>query len=248
MPDDSHQAGPDAAARLRALQRQQEVFAHGISHDLRAPLRSIETFSGMLARHAGDSLDPTGRDYLQRIRDAASRMGGLIESLLDYAWVDRNELQPTPVDLGMFAHLALAELQEARPDPALPRPVRVSVAPDLRVTGDERQLRMLMTELVRNSWNFSSGPLALEISGARVGDRLRITIRDEGRGFDMQYAPKLFEPFQRLHGADEGAGNGMGMAIALRIVERHGGRIHAESGPGGATFTIELPAADAETP
>src|SRR5690606_2241984 len=232
MPDDPRQAQTDPEDRLRALQRQQEVFAHGISHDLRAPLRSIETFSGMLARHAGDSLDPTGQDYLQRIRDAASRMGGLIEALLAYAGLDRGELQSTRVDLGMFVHLALTELQETRPDPATPRVVRATVATDLHVIGDERQLRMLVAELVRNSWNFSRGDLVLDVSGERKGDRLRISFRDQGTGFDMQYAAKLFEAFQRLHGPGEGAGNGMGLAIARRVVERHGGRIEAESRPG----------------
>ena len=249
MPDDPRQAPTDPEGRLRALQRQQEVFAHGISHDLRAPLRSIETFSGMLARHAGDSLDATGQDYLHRIRDAASRMGGLIEALLAYAGLDRSELQPTRVDLGMFVHLALAELQEAAPDPATPRVVRAAVATDLHVIGDERQLRMLVAELVRNSWNFSTGDLVLDVSGEHQGDRVRILFRDQGTGFDMQYAPKLFEAFQRLHGPGEGAGNGMGLAIARRIVERHGGRIDAESRPGrGAIFIIDLPAAGAETP
>src|SRR5690606_29365355 len=197
MPDDPRQAPDDQDARLRALQRQQEVFAHGISHDLRAPLRSIETFSGMLARHAGDRLDPTGQDYLQRIRDAAARMGGLIESLLDYAGVDRGPLQPMPVDLALLAHLALAELQEALPAGMPPREVRADVAPDLLVRGDERQLRMLVTQLVRNAWNFSDGELVLDIRGERAGDMLEVTVRDQGRGFDMQYAPKLFEPFQR---------------------------------------------------
>lgn len=249
MPDDPHQASADQEARLHALQRQQEVFAHGISHDLRAPLRSIETFSGMLARHAGDSLDPTGQDYLQRIRDAAARMGGLIEALLDYAGVDRGELHRIQVDLALFAHLALAELQEALPAGVPPREVRASVSPDLAVQGDERLLRMLVTQLVRNAWNFSDGELVLEIHGERAGDMLEITVRDHGRGFDPQYASKLFEPFQRLHGAEEGAGNGMGLAIAKRIVERHGGRIDAESRPGaGTTIHLGLPAADAERP
>src|SRR3546814_14771899 len=101
---------------------------------------------------------------------------------------------------------------------------------------------MLMTELVRNRWNFSNGEVVLDVSGERVGDRLRIAVRAQSSGFDMQYLSKLFEPFQRLHGADEGAGNGMGLAIAQRNVERHSGRIHAESEPGGRpTLFLELP-------
>ena len=108
-------------------------------------------------------------------------------------------------------------------------------------------MRMLVTQLVRNAWNFSDGDLFLEIRGQRAGDMLEVTFRDQGRGFDMQYASKLFEPFQRLHGAEEGAGNGMGLAIAGCIVERHGGRIAAESRPGaGTTIHLVLPAANAE--
>src|SRR5690606_23910461 len=145
--------------------------------------------------------DPVGQDYLQRIRDAAARMGGLIESLLDYAGLDRSQLQPMPVDLALLAHLALAELQEALPAGSPPREVRASVSPDLLVQGDERQMRMLVTQLVRHAWNFADGDLFLEIRGQRAGDMLEVTFRDQGRGFDMQYASKLFEPFQRLHGA-----------------------------------------------
>lgn len=239
LPDDRHQ--PDAS--LRALQRQQEVFAHGISHDLRAPLRAIETFSALLERHGADALDATGRDYLHRIREAATRMGGLIDALLDYAQVERGELLPQAVDLGLLADLALAELQDAQPPGAPRRSVRAAIAPGLQALGDERQLRMLVTQLMRNAWNFSGDEVVVDVSGERRGDLLRVAVRDQGRGFDMRYAAKLFEPFQRLHGADEGAGNGIGLAIAERIVERHGGRLWAESGPGaGSTFFFELPA------
>lgn len=228
-------------ASLRALLRQQDVFAHGISHDLRAPLRAIENFSALLEHHDANALDATGRDYLRRIREAAERMGGLIEALLDYSRVDRVELLPEMVDLSLLADLALAELQDAEPQ----RKLRATVAPGLEAPGDERQLRMLVTQLLRNAWIFSGDEVVIDVSGERHGDVLRISVRDQGSGFDMRYTAKLFEPFQRLHGTEQGAGNGIGLAIAERIVERHGGRLWAQSEPGaGSTFSFELPIAE----
>lgn len=225
-------------ATLRALLRQREVFAHGVSHDLRAPLRAIQNFSGLLERHGADSLDETGRDYLRRIRDAADRMGVLVESLLDYSRIDNGPLQPQTVDVGMLAELSLAELQDREPGRAL----RATVAPRLLACGDERQLRMLVVQLLRNAWAFSTDEVVVDVSGEHDGNLLRVAVSDQGIGFDMRYSQKLFEPFQCLHGEDQGAGNGIGLAIAQRIVERHGGRLWAESSPGvGSTFTFELP-------
>ena len=228
-------------ATVHALARQQEVFAYGISHDLRAPLRAIENFSALLDRPAA-TLDEAGRGYLQRIRAAAARMGGLIDALLDLSRVDRTELAPEPVDLGLLAGLAVAELQELEPG----RAVDLEVAPELIALGDERQLRMLVTQLLHNAWNFSADRerVRIEVVGERADGLLRVAVRDHGSGFDMRYAEKLFEPFQRLHGPEQGSGNGIGLAIARRIVERHGGRMWAESEPGvGSTFGFELPVA-----
>ena len=237
------QALAERDATVQALARQQEVFAYGISHDLRAPLRAIENFAALLARQSA-ALDAAGRDHLQRIRAAATRMAGLIDALLDLSRVDRAQLAPGPVDLGLLAGLALAELQELEPA----RAVEFDLAPGLVVLGDERQLRMLLTQLLRNAWNFSAERerVRIAVAGERVDDVLRVAIRDHGSGFDMRYAEKLFEPFQRLHGPEQGSGNGIGLAIARRIVERHGGRLWAESEPGvGSSFHFELPAAQA---
>lgn len=243
MADDPHPQ--ELAARLEQLSRQQDVFAYGISHDLRAPLRAIETFSALLARRSGDQLDETGREHLQRIRDAAARMGVLIESLLDLSRVDRGELAREPVDLGLLFGLAAAERQEAEPGRAL----QLEVAPDLWVRGDERLLRMLATQLLDNAWRFSEGDVRIDISSRVDGGKRTIEVRDHGRGFDMRYAAKLFEPFQRLHSPEEGAGSGIGLAIARRVAERHGGSIEAESAPGeGSTFRVALPAAAAPPP
>jgi PAS domain S-box-containing protein len=237
------QALAERDATVHAQARQQEVFSYGISHDLRAPLRAIESFSALL-EHQAASLDEAGRDHLQRIRAAATRMGGLIDALLDLSRVERTELVPQPVDLGLLAGLAVAELQELEPA----RAVDLAVAPDLLALGDERQLRMLVTQLLRNAWKFSAERerTRIDITGERADGVLRVAVRDHGSGFDMRYAGKLFEPFQRLHAPEQGSGNGIGLAIARRIVERHGGRLWAESEPGaGSTFHFELTAADA---
>jgi signal transduction histidine kinase len=230
----------ESEAQVRALLAQQEAMAYGISHDLRAPLRTIEAYSAILEREAAAGLDAVGRDHVARIRAAAARMGALLEALLDYSRVERGELAREPVDLGLFADLALADLQDLAPG----KRVQANIAPGLVALGDERLLRMLMAQLVRNAWNFSGDDVVLDIDGYREGDVLHVAVRDAGSGFDPRYAERIFEPFQRLHLAEQGAGNGLGLAIAARIAARHGGRLHAESTPGsGSIFRIELPAA-----
>jgi len=231
----------EIAERLEQLVRQQEVFAYGISHDLRAPLRAIETFSALLFKRSAADLDQTGRDHLQRIRDAAARMGVLIESLLELSRVDRVELADEPVELSLLFGLAAAQLQEAEPG----RKLELAVEPDLWVRGDERLLGTLAMQVLRNAWKFSEGIVQVSVESVVQDGRRRVSVRDHGRGFDMRYAPKLFEPFQRLHSPEEGAGSGIGLAIAKRIVERHGGNIEAESEPGaGSTFRFTLPTAN----
>lgn len=226
-------------AQLQALRAQQDALAYGLSHDLRAPLRAIEAYSALLERQA-DRLDEAGREHLDRIRGAAARMGTLLDALLDYSRAERSALSRAPVDLGLLADLALAELQDARGG----KRVRASIAPGLLALGDERLLRMLMAELVRNAWNFSGEDVELDITGHREGGVLHVAVRDAGIGFDPRYAARLFEPFQRLHPAEQGAGHGLGLAIAARIAARHGGHLRAESAPGaGSTFHLELPAA-----
>jgi PAS domain S-box-containing protein len=226
---------------LEAAQRQLQLFADAVAHDLRAPLRSIESFSGLLAQRATARLDDTDRDYLARIRKAAARMASLLVALGDLSLATRAELRPGPVDLSLLAEWVGAELQEA--DPA--QPGTVQVQPRLATWGDERLLKLMLAQLLGNAWKFSHGceSIRIEVDGDRDGDRMRVHVRDRGCGFDMQYAHKLFEPFQRLHGPDQGGGHGLGLAIAQCVARRHGGRIHAHSQPqGGSVFTIELPA------
>ena len=226
-----------------ALRQEQATLAHGISHDLRAPLRSIDSFVGLLARHGG--LDDTARGYLERVRNASARAGSLIDALLELSRASRADLAPAAVDLSLLAEWRLAELQEADAAQA----AELEVTPGLLAWGDERLLRQLLGALLDNAWKFSrpTGVVRIRVHGARAGDRLLLDVRDEGVGFDMRYADKLFAPFQRLHGPEQGGGHGIGLALAQRIAARHGGRLHAESQPGaGATFHLDLPATGAE--
>lgn len=230
--------GPAEDTARRPLQ----LFADKVAHDLRAPLRSIESFSGLLARRAAERLDDTDRDHLGRIRAAAERMGSLLAALGEYSRAMQAELRPAPVDLSLVAEWIGAELQEADPQ----RPAELRVQPGLLVEGDERLLKLMLGQLLGNAWKFSRERerVLIEVDGERVGDRLHVHVRDRGCGFDMQYSHKLFEPFQRLHGVEHGGGHGLGLAIAECIVQRHRGGIRAESQPGaGSVFTIELPSA-----
>jgi PAS domain S-box-containing protein len=241
------QARSDAdefAHALDASNRHLQLFADAVAHDLRAPLRSIESFSGLLADRAAERLDETDRDYLDRIRAAAGRMTALLAALNDLSHVTRATMRLARVDLSLLADWVGAELLDADPH----RRADIQVQPGLFVEGDERLLKLMLTQLMGNAWKFSRerDPIRIEISGERDDGRLRIAIRDYGAGFDMRYAHKLFEPFQRLHGPDQGGGHGLGLAIAKRIVDRHHGQLRAQSGPDvGSTFTIELPTAAA---
>lgn len=243
---EAERAAPTArrTEALEASQRQLQLFADAVAHDLRAPLRSIENFSGLLAGRAADRLDDTDRDYLQRIRAAAKNMSSLLVALSELSSATRAEMKPAQVDLGLLAEWVGAELQEAAPE----RRAEIEVQPGLLCWGDERLLKQLLDHLLGNAWKFSRdcALTRIEVSGQRDGDILRVTVRDAGIGFDTRYSQKLFEPFQRLHGPGQGGGHGLGLAIAQRIAARHGGQISGDSRPdGGATFTVELPAEQA---
>ena len=228
-------------AELAAMQQEQAAFARGISHDLRAPLRAIDSFSALLAR--SPSLDAGAHAHLARVRAASTRMGTLLDALLELSRVNRAEFKPETVDLGLLADWVGAELQEAQPE----RDAIVETAPGLSVRGDERLLKSLLGHLLDNAWKFSADceRVRIRIGGERIGARLRVSVCDEGCGFDMQYVGKLFEPFQRLLGPEHGGGHGIGLAIAQRIVARHGGRLLASSEPGvGSCFRFDLAVAD----
>jgi signal transduction histidine kinase len=225
---------------LEAARRQLQLLTDAIAHDLRAPLRSIDGFAAHLADSAHERLQPREREQLERIRAAATRMGGLLDKLGDLSRATHVALQPARVDLSLLAEWVLADLQAAEPE----RQAQLHVQPGMSASGDERLLRQLLAELLHNAWKFSAGApqTRIEVGGRQDGGRLVLTVRDAGVGFDPRYAGKLFEPLQRLHGAEQGAGHGLGLAIARRIAERHGGRITAISQPGdGASFTVDLP-------
>ncbi|WP_182669455.1 sensor histidine kinase [Marilutibacter penaei] len=231
---------------LEASHHQLQLFADAVAHDMRAPLRSIESFSQRLGQRLAPHLDDEAREHLQRIHSAANRMSSLLDGLGRLSRATRAPLNPRRVDLSLLAEWALAEQQDADPD----RQVEISVEPGLLAEGDERLLKLMLDELAANAWVFTRGREAasIEVDGRCEGGRLRLRIRDNGTGFDMRYLHKLFEPFQRLHGLEDGAGHGLGLAIAQRVAERHGGRITAESRPGhGSTFTLELPVPPAGT-
>ena len=228
-----------------AEDREQDMLAFGLSHDLRAPLRGIAGFAARLAESG--VLDKAGRADIARIRAAAARAEELIDALLELSRAGRQPLHDEVVDIGLLGEWVVSELRDADPG----REAVVVVPGGLYARGDEHWIKSLLHKLLDNAWKFSAGRERVEIriDGEVVGDMLRLSIEDRGCGFDMRYADKLFLPFQRLHGADQGGGSGLGLAIARRIAERHGGRIWAGSRQGeGSTFHIELPAAAGDAP
>ena len=230
------------STQLEAARRQLQLLTDAITHDLRAPLRTIEGFTTRVAASAHDRLDEREREQLQRVRDAAARMNSLLEELGELSRATHAAIQPTAVDVSLCAEWILADLQAAEPH----RVAQLHVQPGLSARGDERLLRTMLGQLLHNAWKFSAAAPAtrIEVSGTCGEGRARIVVRDHGIGFDARYLQKLFEPLQRLHTAEEGAGHGLGLAIAQRIAMRHGGAITASSRPGdGATFTVELPEA-----
>jgi PAS domain S-box-containing protein len=230
----------DRTAQLLAANHELEAFSHAVSHDLRAPLRSIDGFSQVLLEDAWDRLDAQGHDALRRIRAAAQRMGELIDALLELSRVTRGELERAPVDVTAMARTVVAELHGQEPS----RQVACVIAEGLTVDGDARLVRVVLDNLLRNAWKFTarqSHP-RIEVGHLRQPNGTRAWfVRDNGAGFDMAYADKLFGAFQRLHHRREFPGTGIGLATVQRIVHRHGGRIWAESAVGqGATFYFTL--------
>ena len=225
--------------RLAAINAELEAFSYSVSHDLRAPLRSIDGFGQALIEDNEAQLDEDGRSYLRRIRAATQKMGELIDGLLELSRVSRAVLLDTSVDLSAIAAQTVERLREQDPS----RNVDVSIEPSILVQGDARLLRIVMENLLENAWKFTS---KTEGATIQVGQRKRngsteIFIRDNGAGFDPQYASKLFGAFQRLHPASEFAGTGIGLATVQRIVARHEGTLAAEGEPGrGATFSFTI--------
>jgi signal transduction histidine kinase len=229
----------ERGAQLEQSQKELDSFAYSVSHDLRAPLRSIDGFSQALAEDLEGKLDESAAGHLGRVRAAAKRMGQLIEDLLELSRTSRAPLERTTVDVSALALEVIGALEQREPG----RSVTFTVQPGISAHVDARQLRLVLEHLLGNAWKFT-GPredARVELSCATEGGETVYTVRDNGTGFDMQYASRLFAPFQRLHDAKEFPGNGVGLATVQRIVHRHGGRIWAESRAGeGATFRFTL--------
>ncbi len=225
---------------LETVNRELEAFSYSVSHDLRAPLRAIDGFSQALIEDYSEQLDDVGRDYLGRVRAAAQRMGHLIDDLLKLSRVARSGFRRQQVDISTMARDIADELRVAEPR----RQVDIQIEPNLRLWADADLMRVLLTNLLSNAWKFTGNRDAPRIEvGTQTQRRDTVFfVRDNGAGFDMRNADRLFGPFQRLHDSQEFSGTGIGLATVQRIVHRHGGRIWAESQPDeGATFYFSLP-------
>ena len=248
----------ERTADLESVNRELESFAYSVSHDLRAPLRGIDGWTNVLVEDYSAKLDATGQEYLTRVISEAQRMGQLIDDLLELSRATRSEMRREPLDLSALAREVIAKLRGYEPQ----RAIEIVIAPDLSATGDVRLLRQVLENLFGNAWKFTSKTPAARIEFGvttsavwrGTGDEPEVTspvtchpsptffIRDNGAGFDMAYAKKLFAPFQRLHRPSEFPGSGIGLATVQRIIHRHSGQVWAEAvRDAGATFYFTLP-------
>jgi PAS domain S-box-containing protein len=225
--------------QLEAANRELEAFSYSVSHDLKAPLRAIDGFSQILLEDYSGELDEEGRGYLRRVRDAGSRMALLIEDLLTLSKVTRADMRRERVDLSALAREVAAEIGHSQPE----REVAVEIEDGLFAEGDARLLRVMLENLLGNAWKFTSREAEARVwfGASTLGGTPVYFVEDNGVGFDVAYADKLFGAFQRLHGESEFEGTGVGLSTVQRIVYRHGGRIWAEGAVGkGATFYFTL--------
>jgi light-regulated signal transduction histidine kinase (bacteriophytochrome) len=226
-------------AELGAMNKELESFSYSVSHDLRAPLRAIDGFSLALLEESRDKIGPEGKSHLERVRAATLRMGNLIDDMLKLALIARSEAEEEDVNLSALAEEVVSQLKTGEPD----RSATVDIAPGLKTIGDRHLLRAMMENLLGNAWKFTSKCPAAHIEVGITNGNLEpaFFVRDNGAGFDMRYADKLFGVFQRLHSDRDYPGTGVGLASVQRIVRKHGGRIWAESTVGkGATFYFVL--------
>jgi light-regulated signal transduction histidine kinase (bacteriophytochrome) len=226
-------------AELTAANNELEAFSYSVSHDLRAPLRSLDGFCQALLEDCADKLDLAGQDHLHRVRLAAQRMSVLIDEMLNLSRVTRSAMRREKLDLTAVAKSIARELQQTEPG----RQVEFVIENDLNAVGDSQLLQAAMENLLSNSWKCTSAhPSArIEFGKSQLNGRCSFFVRDDGAGFDPRYADRLFGVFQRLHTATEFPGTGIGLAIVQRIIHRHGGEIWAEGAiEKGATFYFTL--------
>jgi light-regulated signal transduction histidine kinase (bacteriophytochrome) len=226
-------------AQLESTNKELEAFCYSVSHDLRAPLRNIVGFSQALLQDYSDKLDEQGKEYLQRAGAAGQRMTRLIEDLLHLSRVARSEMSRSKVNLTQLVQAVAAELQKGEPT----RSVHWKITQGATAEGDPRLLRIAFENLLGNAWKFTGKKEhpVIEFGQTKQGDERVFFVRDNGAGFEMAYAGKLFGAFQRLHPATDFPGTGIGLATVQRIINRHGGRIWAHAEPEkGATFYFTL--------
>jgi len=229
----------ERTAALTAANRELEAFASSVSHDLRAPLRAIDGFTALLLQKHAHELDAEGRHYLDQVRAGTVRMNELIDALLSLSRVVNSEVQRERVDLSALARTITEELYKVEPS----RQVEFVITPGLFAEADVHLARLALEHLLENAWKYTSKhPSArIELGAAARDGQAAFFVRDDGAGFDMTHADKLFGPFQRLHSATEFEGSGIGLAIVRRIIHRHGGHISAEAAvEQGATFYFSL--------
>ncbi len=233
-------ARKESERKLADANRELEAFTYSVSHDLRAPLRAIDGFARLLVQEHAAGLDEEGRRMLARVSANVERMGALIDDLLAFSRLGRQELRESAVDMGALARRAAADAAAGEPD----RRVRLRVGAMPAAHGDAEMLSVVWTNLFSNAYKYTRprAEAVIEAGGDEGPDALSYWIRDDGVGFDPRFAGKLFAVFQRLHGADEFEGTGVGLALVRRVVERHGGSVEAEGAPGrGAEFRFRLP-------
>jgi PAS domain S-box-containing protein len=224
-------------AELEVANQELEHFAYSVSHDLRAPLRSISGFSEALNEDYAQQLDEQAHDYLQRVQSGCQRMNDLIEALLGLSRLTGSKLKPEPTDLSQLAHEAITQLQQQHPQ----RQVQVDIEPGLHARCDPHLMRAAITNLLENAWKYTARNDIAHISFRHSANGQGFAISDDGVGFDMRYVDKLFKTFQRLHSDKDFEGTGIGLATVARIIHRHGGRVWAEAETDkGATFGFSL--------
>jgi light-regulated signal transduction histidine kinase (bacteriophytochrome) len=229
----------ERTAELATVNGELEAFSYSVSHDLRAPLRAIDGFSKALLDEYGEKLDQQACQYLDRVRTGCQKMSRLIDDLIDLSRINRTALRKDTISLTELGHKVVVDLQDRDPS----RKVEIEVADGLSACGDARLITIVLVNLLGNAWKYTGKRPLARISFGREnkGGETAFYIRDNGAGFNMKYADKLFAPFQRLHQDSEFEGTGIGLATVQRIVSRHGGRIWAEAAVDqGATFYFTL--------
>jgi PAS domain S-box-containing protein len=230
-------------AELTAANEELESFAYSVSHDLRAPLRAMWGFSDALVEEYGQSLPPQAHEYLQHVIDGSRHLGEIIDGLLTLSRSTRGAIRRDLVDLSMVTDKVMRELARVEPE----RHVEWAIQPALRAQGDSRMIDAVMRNLLGNAWKYTANraDAVIRVYGEHVDGNYAFCVEDNGAGFDMNHAEKLFQPFQRLHRQDEFSGLGIGLATVQRIIHRHGGKVSGTGTPGqGAIFRFTLPSPD----